>query len=310
MAIAIGIRDLKRIGKAMVTNLAARLTPGAYVHLTGETGRGLGVETVDEVAAYFRRCFDDYFAKLRIPPQEIEAFLAGKRLLEYGPGDVPGVAILMLAHGAASVVCVDRFPLLNNKPGNVEIIKALIATLTPEQASRIQDCLVKAGDCSGGWRSERLRYRIDADGLSGLCNEVDFVYSRAVLEHVNDLEASFADMKAAITPAAPVIHLVDLKSHGLHRENPLDFLVWPAWLWNLMYGYKGVPNRWRVDRYRDILRRQGFEVRLMEPTLMAANEDLAAVRPYLAAFFRDIDDAELRWLGFWLVCTHNKKAAV
>jgi SAM-dependent methyltransferase len=309
MAIAIGIRDFKRIGKAIATNLIARLTPGAYVHMTGETGRGLGEETAEDVVAYFRECFDDYFAKLRIPPSEVEAYLAGKRLLEYGPGDVPGVAILMLAHGAASVVCVDRFPLLNNKPGNVAIVRALIGTLSDAQRRRVEHCLARADNCAGGWRPECLRYRVDASGLSRLRNEVDFIYSRAVLEHVNDLQATFADMKAALRPDGIAVHLVDLKSHGLHRGNPLDFLVWPQWLWHWMYGYKGVPNRWRADKYREALRYQEFEVRLMEPTALAEAGDLAAVRPHLASCFRGLNDEDLRWLGFWLICVPRKAAA-
>lgn len=301
MSIAIGIGDIKRIAKAVLTNLMARFSPNTYVRMTGETGRGLGEETADDVVKYFIECFDAYFEKLNIDPQDIEQYLAGKSLLEYGPGDVPAVAILMIAHGAESVVCVDRFPLMALNPKNVQIMDGLLATLSMDKRKRVEECFSAYGDFASGFVTHKIRYVVDANGLSGLENKIDLIYSRAVLEHVNDLEATFQDMKHALKGDGVAIHLVDLKSHGLHRENALDFLVWPAWLWNIMYSYKGVPNRWRVDQYRRILERQGFDVRLMQSTLLADRKELDVVRPYLASQFKTVNDTDLSWLGFWVV---------
>ena len=152
-------------------------------------------------------------------------------------------------------------------------------------------------------------YLVTRDGLSGLNREVDMIYSRAVLEHVNDLDATFDDMTRALKPGGVTIHQVDLKSHGLHRENPLDFLTWPTWLWNLMYSGKGVPNRLRIDRYRKALERSGLEARMLKHTFLATQEDVSDVRPYLARAFRAVDDASLRWLGFWLVAEKTAQAS-
>jgi hypothetical protein len=122
-----------------------------------------------------------------------------------------------------------------------------------------------------------------------------------VLEHVNDLEATLTDMVTAMRPGALAIHLVDLRSHGLHRSNPLDFLEWPPALWDLMYSAKGVPNRWRVDKYRAIVERLPVDLLALEATRLASPEDVAAMRPRLAWPFRQVSDADLQWLGFWLV---------
>ena len=105
----------------------------------------------------------------------------------------------------------------------------------------------------------------------------------------------------AMRPGALAVHQVDLKSHGLHRDNVLDFLTWSPWLWNLMYSQKGVPNRWRVDRFREILGAIAVEDLRFEPTLRARPEDIAGVRQYLAEPFRHLSDEDLGWLGFWLV---------
>ena len=301
MAIAIGIGDVKRITKATLTNLIACVSPKSYVRITGETGRGLGEETTDEVIQYFIGCFYDYFEKLNLAPNDIEGYLRGKAVLEYGPGDVPAIAILMIAHGAESVTCVDRFHLINLKPKNVQIMEGLLATLSLDKRKRVDECFSDFGNYSSGILPHKVLYVVDVNGLSGLENKIDFVYSRAVLEHVNDLEATFQDMKRAMKTDGVAIHLVDLKSHGLHREYPLDFLVWPAWLWHIMYSCKGVPNRWRVNEYRRILKEQGFNVRMIEPSMLADQKEIDAVRPYLAPQFKDVIDEDLSWLGFWVI---------
>src|SRR4029079_6621421 len=105
------------------------------------------------------------------------------------------------------------------------------------------------------------------------------------LEHVNDLSATFADMNRALSNDGLAVHEVDLKSHGLHRLNPLDFLTWPPRLWFWMYGHKGVPNRLRVNHYRSVVMNSGFETVLMRPTLLAEEREVPDVRPHLASPF-------------------------
>ena len=107
-------------------------------------------------------------------------------------------------------------------------------------------------------------------------------------------------MKQAMKPGAVALHQVDLKSHGLHQRNPLDFLEWSPIVWSMMYSHKGSPNRWRVDRYRDIVADLGVCNVKFEPTMRADDNDVSAVRPRLAHPFRDLDVEDLRWLGMWL----------
>lgn len=292
--------DILRAGRAIVTDQIARWAPGFYVRLTRQTGRGAEGESPHEIADYFRRCFRDYFDILQVTPDGVAAYLADREILEYGPGDVPGVALLMVAHGARSVVCVDRFPLLALSPKNIEVMEILLEGMTGEVRQRAAQCFVEEGRPASGF-SSHIRYLVRASGLSGLHNAVDLVISRAVLEHVDNLPATFSDMYAALRTGGVAIHDVDLKSHGLHRKNPLDFLTWPPFLWSCMYAHKGVPNRWRVDRYRQAIAESGLQTVMMQPTLLAADTDIAEVRRYLAEPFRGISDQDLSWLGFWMV---------
>src|SRR2546428_12973317 len=90
--------------------------------MTGHTGRGAAESSARQIADYFWSCFYDYFEILGIPASDIGRYLKGKTVLEYGPGDVPAVAVLMLAHGADAAVCVDRFELYRPPPARGEAV--------------------------------------------------------------------------------------------------------------------------------------------------------------------------------------------
>lgn len=297
--------DAKRIIHAMLTDQIAHFAPRLYVKLTGQTGRGAARESAREIADYFKQCFEEYFQALQVAPREIGRYLARKRVLEYGPGDLPGVALLMVAHGAESATCVDRFPLMSASPRNIEVLRRILDGLQGEERERAASCFVRFDDPASGLNEQRIRYLVRPSGLSGLRDAADLIISRAVLEHVNDLSATFADMRNALTGAGVAVHQVDLKSHGLHRRNPLDFLSWPTHWWSRMYGHKGVPNRWRINRYREALAETGLRTLVLEPTLLADKRDIEEVRPHLATPFRAVSDEDLSWLGFWLVCART-----
>jgi len=293
--------EVVRVLRAVATNQVARLAPRAYLRLTGQTGRGDGdQESPEDIADYFLRCADDYLDFGHVPDAQRAGFFAGKAIIEYGPGDFPGVALILLARGARRVWCVDRFPLVRLSEKNVGVFHALLARLSPAERERARAVLRDPQQPVLGFRDERLAYVVRPHGFSGLNAEADLAISRAVLEHVDDLPGTFADMLRALRPGGQAWHQADLKSHGLHRSNPLDFLAWTPWLWTLMYSQKGVPNRWRIDRYRGILQAMPVEQLRFEPTTLAAAEQVAAVRPQLAEPFRGVSDEDLSCLGFWV----------
>jgi SAM-dependent methyltransferase len=296
-------RDALRVLRAVATNQVARVAPAHYLRLTRQTGRGSpAAESPLQVAEYFERCFLDYFDQLGVPKASIGEYLTGKTVLEYGPGDMPAVALLMRAHGARSVYCVDRFPMLALTSRSRAVLSLLRERLPGPEGSAFDASFIAPGDMGSGLRTDCLEYLVTQSGLSGLRSAVDLVVSRAVLEHVNDLPATLADMCAALRPGGRAVHLVDLRSHGLHQQHRLDFLTWSPAIWHLMYSHKGVPNRWRVDRYRELLTGSGLSVKKLQPTAVATIEEVDQVRPHLAQRFRNLRTEDLTWLGFWLVC--------
>jgi len=288
--------DSTRFLRAFATNQLARISPAAYVRLTGQTGRGeAGAESAESIAAYFRECFDDYARELGVPLAHMPDYLRDKVLLEYGPGDLPGVALLMYAYGAEKVYCVDRFPLVALSEKNQRALAAMLAALPADARARAM-----AAFRGSALDSNAVEYLVRADGLSGIDATIDLVFSRAVLEHVNDLDATFRDMANALRPGGRALHQVDLKSHGLHKANRLDFLTWRDSVWDLMYSGKGFPNRHRVDRYRQAAASAGLATTALRPTELARQHEIDDVRPRLAPRFRALPDEDLAWLGFWL----------
>lgn len=293
--------ELLRVMRAVATNQVARLAPKAYLRATQQTGRGVGDrESPEEIADYFRQCVDDYLDFAGVAPDQRPAYFEGQVIVEYGPGDFPGVALLLLAMGARKVYCVDRFPMVRLSEKNIGVLKAMLGSCTPNQQQRIRALLIDPSRPVSGFRDDAIEYLVRPHGFSDLSGEADLVISRAVLEHVDDLEGTFADMVRALKPGAHAWHQVDLRSHGLHRSNPLDFLGWSPWLWSLMYSCKGVPNRWRIDRYRDLLSRLPVGAARFVATRQAAPDDVKAVRSALALPFRAVSDDDLAVLGFWM----------
>lgn len=293
---------IPRMIKAFASNQLARFAPQTYVRLTQQTGRGSrGSESPDSIANYFRECVVDYFAILGIAEEQQASFVRDKVILEYGPGDLPGVALLLVSMGARKVFCVDRFPLVKLSEKNVAVIQQLLDKVPDEQRLRLLKCFLDPHKLQNGFSPEKIEYLVMKNGLSDLYNEIDLVISRAVLEHVNDLDGTFLDMSRAMRPGALAVHQVDLKSHNLHRSNPLDFLEYPPWLWNLMYSHKGVPNRWRSNYYQQLISKHPFEQITFKPTALFDEKVVAVVERFLHKRFQGITAEELAWQGFWLV---------
>jgi hypothetical protein len=285
--------------RAAVTNQIARFP--LYLELAGGSGRGSGPEPSQKAAAYFRRCLSDLLDQLDLSGAEASSILEGKRILEYGPGDALGVALLLYAHGADSVECVDRFPRHTHSEKAVGIYQAILDGLDPVRRARAARAFKQGGNPASGFREEAIEYRVTPDGLSGRRSIYDLIVSRAVLALVNRLDRTIEDIATGLRPGGLSVHKVDLSSHGLDRYRPLDFLSWPESLYRLMYSRKGRPNRWRVDKYRELVERAGLTCKKLEPTGQVGAGEVEGLLPSLPSPFRSVPPELLSWLGFWMV---------
>jgi hypothetical protein len=297
-------KDALLFAKAFLSNQLARFAPKLYVNLTRQTGRGEGEEDPLQVANYFIKCFCDYRDQIGLNEAQFRECLRGKVVLEYGPGDILGVALLMYAYGAERVCCVDRFPLTRLSTKNIDVYRHLLDSLAADERKRGENAFKQGGNPGSGFNANAIAYKVTKDGLSGASGEYDLIISRAVLEHVNDIRQTMLDIKRSMRSRGISIHQVDLRSHGLDRYTEFDFLTWPDTIYKLMYSHKGFPNRWRVDKYRDLAEGANLRVKNLKPTGRVEQEQLDIVRPKLAKTLGRVAPEDLSWTGFWIVLDH------
>jgi hypothetical protein len=301
-------RDCFLFLRALLSNQVARFSPSAYLKLIKETGRGSCPESPAQISEYFHTCFMDYLGHLGIHPDLAGDYLKGKYVLEYGPGNILGVALLFYAYGAEQVHCVDRFSFDVLSEENLGVYRLIINTLKGKEKERACSAFNTYGEPQSGFSHEKIRYVVTKDGLIGEKDGYDLIISRAVLEHVNDLEKTFLDIDRALKIGGVSIHHVDLRSHNLDRYREFDFLTVSPPVYRLMFSHKGYPNRWRIDKYRELARRFKLKFVKFEPTGKLDQEKVRIIYPKLAKPFRKLDQDEISWLGFWMMLEHDHLA--
>lgn len=298
------VKDTILFSKAVLSNQVARFAPGLYVSLTRQTGRGKQ-ESAQSAATYFIDCFFDYQKNMGLDETGFASFLKGKTVLEYGPGDVLGTALLFYANGARKVHCVDRFPLSSLSEKNIKIYTILLDLLDGKHKDRAAAAFKEKGNPESGFDDKAICYKVTEDGLSGGTGKYDLIISRAVLEHVNHLEKTMHDIKGSLRDGGISLHQVDLKSHGLDRYTDFDFLTWPTSLYNIMYSHKGFPNRMRINKYREFTQKSGLRIKQLTPTGRIDPKKLDLIYDKTAREFKGISLDELSWQGFWIHLVHD-----
>jgi len=231
---------------------------GTYVSRSGATHRRYRHD-VRESISYINTVFEDYLLYGNLRPED----LRGQRVLEVGPGDNLGVALKFISKGAAEVVCLDRFRTDRDELQQIEIYKALLTTFNEEDWRLARSAIT----FSGGYLEfdeRKVKYisNIAVEGAHPLFQEesFDLIVSRAVLEHVFNLDKAFLNMSLWLKVGGSLLHKVDLRPHGMFpgHSNPLTFLTIPGFLWPLMVRNTGQPNRKRVNYYREKLGKLGI----------------------------------------------------
>lgn len=288
----------------------------------------IGTRSVQQSAAYARHCFDDYMRQGRLRPADLE----GLRVLEIGPGDSLGVALLFAAHGAERVVAADRF----TYPWFAAHQRRAYLTIRDSLSGRARDAFDRAVDLSDAvtLNSEVVEVRsgVPAQTLDEHFDKgsFDLVLSRAVIQEVLDIDRLFSAVDAVLRPAGRYVHKVDMRDyrmfsqHGLH---PLTYLTIPEGLYGLMGDYPGRLNRKSIADYRSLARQrhhaldvevaavisfanggEGRELSATTPFLRegvdysaADAESLEQIRPGLIESHRDLPASDLLAASIFLV---------
>jgi len=171
------------------------------------------------------------------------------KMAELGPGDNAGVALMFLGNGVTQADLADRFYSHRQDDQHKKIYEALASkhpAVTPFLKEGVPDPL-----------KIKRYYGEEAAGETFFHQNkgYDYIISRSVLEHVDDVHGVLQSMYAALNPQGLLIHKVDLRDHGMFTPfaYPLKFLEVPRWLYRLMTEGAGYPNRFLFHGYKKIL---------------------------------------------------------
>jgi SAM-dependent methyltransferase len=299
---------------------------GQLLFRTGLRSHGSGATLargdLEHNISYIEKVVREYFEYGKMSDGD----LAGKNILEIGPGDTLGVAMLLLAKGAASVTCMDRFKPKIDPEKNRFVCEGLIRNLTSQERSRIDgllDFFIRNESSPDGRLTVKYGMPIEKMADSGNDKGFDLIVSRAVLEHVYDLPVAWREMVRGLNTEGRMLHKVDFKSHKFFNKiHPLYFLTMNDWFWGVISSPDPTLNRKRSDTYRMLLS-ETFHQYLIYLTSVLENQELSphpielkigehyrmedlnaveAVRPLLAKPFREISDVDLLVSGIFIDC--------
>jgi SAM-dependent methyltransferase len=253
-------------------------------------------------------------------------------VLEIGPGDSLGVALCFVAKGARSVVCLDRFEPFRDESQNAAIYRRLLEQFSEAERERVRD-VIRLDGTRVTFAPDRIeaRYGMSIEEAAGESRrKFDLIVSRAVLEHVADLEAAWSAMTRLLQPTGEMWHKVDFRGHHMFTQlHPLYFLTFGDRLWDLISSPDPTLNRERLPTYRRLAARsfessrcyithvlEGDELRPHQQVLQFgrdyAENDLSAlevIRPSLQSRFRLMSDEELLAAGIFLICRRLRNDA-
>jgi len=194
----------------------------------------------------------------------------------------------------------EEFPKINPKLDSYSFPDYLInesrlrASLSNERLKYIRKSIISTNSNNGC-----IYYHVPwTDSSSIQENSVDFIFSQAVLEHVDDLPLVYNSMKKWLKDSGVISHTIDFKSHGTSVK------------WNGHWGYSNLA--WKIVRGRAIylinrmplsfhlkcLDDAGFE--LIYSQQVKGDEGIQ--REKLAEDFRELSDLDLNTSVAYLVC--------
>lgn len=231
---------------------------------------------LDKAIRYKDEEFSDYFRLSGLTPEHIR----GKRILEIGPGMNLGVALELLMAGARQVLCADRFPSLGSPKEQVALYQSIRGKLS-DPLKREFDSIITINGDSYTLNPDRLRYLTGAP-LETLAEAVpgesfDIILSRAVLEHVFDLDAAMDSMDKMLNPGGYLLHEVDFRDHGMFTTfglNPFTFLTVSDGTWEKLGSHIGVPNRRLLDFFEAKLSALSYDTRFKVKEMFGSDRAL------------------------------------
>jgi hypothetical protein len=238
-------------------------------------------------------------------PKKLLATLGSVKELdvaEIGPGDHIATGLGILAAGARSYTCLDRFP---GEYGNAYAkgFYSGVRSVWPAAFPALQwpDWLdPKKFPEAYPERVRAIRFGVESAAAAEVLPQCDLVCSYAVGEHVLDVRAFAQASFDLLRPGGVAVHVVDFSQHfDWSRYGDIYlYLSLSDRLWSWMGSNRGLPNRVRYHEFLEHLQAVGFVVETHNRRLA----DEAPTTEYLLPRFRSMPMDSLRTLDATFVC--------
>jgi SAM-dependent methyltransferase len=208
--------------------------------------------------------------------------VAGKVGLEIGTGWVPTIPIIHSLCGAEPFYLTDVMRYMDEHTFNLARQNLLLhADLIERELGIAQEFLeaLDANACSD------LRFRYMApirwDAVSS--ESIDYVISRAVLEHVAHrlIPDLLASISRVLKPGGLMANIIDNSDHFQHQDKSiprLNFLKFSAMTWSVICALTDRQNRLRHSDYQRMFSSSGFKIiyeeRYVDQDALIALEEL------------------------------------
>jgi len=226
---------------------------------------------------------------------------ANKKILEIGPGPDLLLGLLALELGAQSYSAIDYFPVLSAPLSFYENLKKDLRT---PKALKAVDQIAASLSENKPIDYPEINYQIlGIERLSETKNKYDLIFSKDVLEHVDDLNAAFRAMRTSLVSGGRMIHKIDFQTHTsfIQDKDRLNFLRYSDYIYNKFVKFKGGPNRLRLPEVIALAKANGFEIeKVLIDKQMEAGE-LKQSKGFLSEYYRNLDDNSLLPLSAWII---------
>ncbi|NNM34430.1 MAG: methyltransferase domain-containing protein [Gemmatimonadetes bacterium] len=237
-----------------------------------------------------------------------EVDLAGKRVLEIGPGPDLGTGLNLLARGAAAYVAVDKHPLLGKHATSVH--RALLGVIAEDlelDQERVTELRKIVDERTGDPDGPLAYHHLPEFDLSVLPEQsADLVLSHSAFEHLDDVETTFRQLAPVAAPGCVLVTEIDLQTHTrwIRDADPLNIYRYRNRTYQAL-GFSGSPNRVRPDEYLSGLEAAGWTNPRFYPRRVLDRDYVHEVEPSLARRFQG-DPEQLAWLSIVLCATRKR----